>query len=186
MRTLHPDTLTALKADHLRAILIKLDFTPTPVYLNNTAFDIDYNGNTYLGNGQLLSLGKIKQDIDIRVSNLDLILDAVDPSLVAILLGTPQHGRDVDISLVILHGDYSIAGTPIPMSSMIINGAPSITDDPTKGKAIIKQKISSEFANWKQKGGIRTTPASLQRFAPDDTGFDFAAESGKEYKWGAK
>ena len=186
MRTLHADTLAALKTDHLRAILIKLDFTPSPVYLSNTAFDIQYNGNTYLGNGQLLNLGKIKQDIDIRVSNIDLMLDAVDPSLVAILLGTPQHGRDVDISLAILNSDYSIAGTPIPMSSMIVNGAPNITDDPSKGKAIIKQKISSEFANWKQKGGIRTSPASLQRFAPGDTGFDFAAESGKEYKWGSK
>jgi hypothetical protein len=191
MRTLHADTLAALKTDHLRAILIKLAFVtgdgiPSPVYLSNTAFDITYNTNIYLGNGQLLNLGKLKQDIDIRVSNIDLTLDAVDPSLVAILLGTPQHGRDVDISLAILNSDYSIAGTPIPMSSMIINGAPSNTDDPTKGKATIKQKISSEFANWKQKGGIRTTPASLQRFAPGDTGFDFAAESGKEYKWGAK
>ena len=186
MRTLHADTLLALKVDHLRAILIKLDFTPSPVYLSNTAFNVEYNGNTYLGNGQLLKIGKIKQDIDIRVSTLDLTLDAVDPSLVAMLLGVPQHGRDVEISLAILNGDYSIAGTPIPMSSMIIDGAPNITDNPTKGKAIIKQKISSEFANWKQKGGIRTTPASLQRFSPNDTGFDFAAESGREYKWGAK
>jgi hypothetical protein len=191
MRTLHPETLEALKTDHVRAILIKLAFvtadgTPMPVYLSNTAFDISHVGNTFLGNGQLLNIGKIKQDIDIRVSSLDLTLDAVDPSLVSILLGTPQHGRDVDISLAILNSDYTIAGSPIPMSSMIIDGAPNITDDPSKGKATIKQKISSEFANWKQKGGIRTTPASLQRFSPADTGFDFAAESGREYKWGAK
>jgi len=191
MRTLHADTLAALKTDHLRAILIKLNFvanngTPTPVCLCNTAFDISYNGNNYLGNGQLLNMGKIKQDIDIRVSTLDLTLDAVDPSLVAILLGTPQHGREVNISLAILNNNYSIAGMPIPMSSMIIDGAPNITDDPTKDKAIIKQKISSEFANWKQKGGMRTTPASIQRFAPGDTGFDFAAEASKEYKWGSK
>jgi len=186
MRTLHTDTLAALKTDHLRAILIKLDFAPTPVYLNNTAFDISYNGNTYLGNGQFLKINKIKQDIEIRVSTQNITFDAVDPSLVAILLGTQQHGRDVEIKLAILNNDYSIVGSPIPMNSMIINGAPSITDDPSKGKATIKQKISSEFANWKQKGGIRTTPASLQRFSPGDTGFDFAAESGKEYKWGAK
>ncbi len=186
MRTFHVDTLAAIKTDHLRAILIKLDFTPTPVYLSNTAFDVEYGGNTYLGNGQLLNLGKIKQDIDIRVSNLDLTLDAVDPSLVAITLGSAQHGRDVEISLAILNNDYSIAGDPIPMSSMIIDGAPSITDDPEKGSAVIKQKVSSEFANWKQKGGIRTTPASLQRFAPGDTGFNFASEAGKEHKWGAK
>jgi len=186
MRTLHADTLTALKTDHLRAILIKLDFTPNPVYLSNTAFDIEYNGKTYLGNGQLLGVDKIKQDIDIKVSSITLTLDAVDPSLVAILLGTPQHGRYVSIKLAILNDDYSIIGTPIPMGSMIIDGAPSITDDPNKGVATIKQKISSEFANWKQKGGMRTTAASLQRFAPGDTGFDFAAESGKEYKWGSK
>jgi len=186
MRTLHPDTLAALKTDHLRAILIKLDFTPTPIYLSNTAFDVVHNGNTYLGNGQLLKIGKIHQDIDIRVSTVELTLDAVDSSLVSLLLGLPQHGRNVELSLAILNNNYSIIGDVMPMYSMIIDGAPSIIDDPSKGKAIIKQKISSEFANWKQKGGIRTTPASLQRFSPNDTGFDFAAESGREYKWGAK
>lgn len=186
MRNLHADTIAALKTDHGRAILIKLDFTPQPVYLTSTPFDMVFDGNTYLGGGQLLKIGKIKQSIDIRVSNMDLTLDAVDPSLVAILLGLPQHGCDVDVSLAILNDDYSIAGTPIDMGSMIVDGAPNITDDPAKGKAVIKQKISSEFANWKQKGGIRTTPASLRRFSTGDTGFDFAAEAGKEYKWGSK
>jgi hypothetical protein len=186
MRNLHAETLSALKTNHLRSILIKLDLTPSPIYLSNTAFDISHNSKTYLGNGQLLKIGSIHQDIDIRVSTLELTLDAVDPSLVAVLLGSQQLGRKVEISLAILNDDYSVAGEPIKMNSMIIDGAPSITDDPKKGTATIKQKISSEFANWKQKGGIRTTPASLQRFSPDDTGFDFAAESGKEYKWGAK
>ena len=186
MLVLHPDTLARLKEDHHRAVLIKLDFIPAAMYLTNFATDINYKGKTYLSNGQLLGFGNLKQTIDIRVSSSTLILDAVDPSLVALFLGRCQIGRDVDISLAILNNDYSIAGTPIAMSSMIIDGAPSITDDPSKGQAIIKQKISSEFANWKQKGGIRTTPASLQRFAPGDTGFDFAAESGKAYKWGIK
>ncbi|NQY64007.1 MAG: hypothetical protein HRT38_09805 [Alteromonadaceae bacterium] len=186
MLELHPDTLARLKEDHHRAVLIKLDLIPEAVYLTNFATDISYKGNSYLSNGQLLGFGNLKQTIDIRVSSSTLILDAVDPSLVALFLGRAQQGRDVDIFLAILNQDYSIAGTPIAMGAMIIDGAPSITDDPTKGKAIIKQKISSEFANWKQKGGIRTTPASLQRFAPGDTGFDFAAESGKEYKWGSK
>lgn len=191
MRTLNTSTLTALKADHLRAILIKLDFVdnngdPTPVYLSNTAFDIEYSGHTYLGNGQLLKVGKIQQDIDIKVASMNLLLDAVDPSFVAILLGTPQHGRNVSIDLAILDTNYSVIGSIIPLNSMIIDGAPTITDDPEKGIATISQKISSEFANWQQKGGIRTTPASLQRFAPGDTGFDFAAEAGKEYRWGSK
>ncbi len=186
MRSLHPDTLAALKGDHSRAILIKLDLSPEPIYLCNTAFDVVHAGNTYMGNGQLLKIGKINQDITIKVSTIDLTLDAVDPSLVAILLGSPQHGRNVEISLAILDDNYALVGDAIPMYSMIIDGAPSIIDDPTKQSAIIKQKISSEFANWRQKGGIRTTPASLQRFSYGDTGFDFAAESGREYKWGAK
>lgn len=186
MLVLHSDTLARLKEDHHRAVLIKLDLTPAAVYLTNFATDISYKGNSYLSNGQLLGLGNLKQTIDIRVSSATLILDAVDPSLVALIMGSSQQGRDVELSLAILNKDYSIAGSPIAMGAMIIDGAPDITDDPSKGQAIIKQKISSEFANWKQKGGLRTTPASLKRFAPGDTGFDFAAESGKAYKWGSK
>jgi hypothetical protein len=191
LRTLHPDTLAAIKGDHLRAVLVTLNFVDpngaaATVRLNNNTFDVQSNGQTFLGNGQLLTIGKIKQTIDIKISSLGLTLDAVDPALVAMLLGASQHGRAVSISLAILNPDYSIAGEIIPMNSMIIDGAPDIIDNPQKGQAVIKQKTSSEFANWKQKGGIRTTPASLQRFSPNDTGFDFAAESGKEYKWGAK
>ena len=186
MRTLHPDTLAAIKTDHIRAVLIKLDLTPSPVYLSNTSFDVSYNGNIYLGNGSLIGIDSIRQDISIRISTVNLKFDAVDPSLVALFLGQPQHGRDVEVSLAIINSNYSIIGDIIHMYSMIIDGSPSISDNPSKGTATIKQKISSVFANWKQKGGIRTTPASLQRFAPNDTGFDFAAQSGRAYKWGAR
>ena len=186
MLILHPDTLARLKTDHQRAVLIKFDYTPTPVYLTNFATDITYAGNTYLSNGQLLGLGNFKQTIDLRVSSTKLTLDAVDPSLVAILRNNPQHGRVIEIYLAILNNDYSIAGTPIIQQNMIIDGAPKITNDPTKGKAFIQQKISSEFANWKQRGGRRTTPASQQRFFPNDTGFDHADDAGKEQPWGRK
>ena len=186
MLILHPDTLARLKTDHQRAVLIKFDYTPTPVYLTNFATDITYGGNTYLSNGQLLGLGDFKQTIDLRVSSTKLTLDAVDPSLVAILRNNPQHGRVIEIYLAILNNDYSIAGTPIIQQNMIIDGAPKITNDPTKGKAFIQQKISSEFANWKQRGGRRTTPASQQRFFPNDTGFDHADDAGKEQPWGRK
>ncbi|MBL4832655.1 MAG: hypothetical protein JKY26_01665 [Pseudomonas sp.] len=184
MLNLHADTLAALKADHKRAVLIKLDYTPNPVYLTNFATDIMYNGATYLSTGQLLKIGEFKQTIDIRVSSTNLTLDAVDPSLVAILRNNPQHGRSVDILLAILNNDYSIAGSPIVMQSMIIDGAPKITNDPLKGVAVINQKISSEFANWKQKQGRRTTPANQHREFPDDTGFDFASDSGTKAPWG--
>ena len=186
MRDLHPDTLAALKTDHTRTILVKMDLTPNPIYLNNACFDVYHNGNTYLGNGSLLKAPSIRQDIELRVGTMSIELDAVDPSLVAIFLGADQQGRDVTLSLAILGSNYSVVGDVIHMASMIIDGKPSITDDPKKGKAVIKQKISSQFANWKQKGGIRTTPASLQRLSPGDTGFYFASESGKEYKWGSK
>lgn len=186
MRTLHPDTLAALKTDHLRAILVKFDYTPYPVYLSNTPFDVEYQGDIYLGNGQLLGLDKLSQSIDIRVSTSTVSLDAIDPAHVAILLGNPQHGRSVSVALAILNNQYQVQGEIIRMNSMIIDGSPSIDDDPSKGEAKIKQKLSSEFANWEATNGRRTTPASQQRYFPNDTGFDFAAESGKEVKWGRK
>lgn len=177
-------TKARLQTDHKRAVLYKLDFTPVAVYLSNTPFDVEYNGNTYLGNGQLLKVGKLTQTIDIRVSSANLTFDAIDPGLVSILRNNPQHGRAVAINLAILNDDYSIAGEPIAMQRLIIDGAPKIDDDPLKGKATITQKISSEFANWSKKGGRRTTPASQHRFFPLDTGLDFAAAANSKVPWG--
>lgn len=186
MRDLHPDTLAALKTDHYRATLLHLDFTPTAVYLTSFVTDIDFAGNTYLANGKLLGLGNVKQSIDIKVSNVNLTLDAVDPTLVSILLNNSQNSRDVNVYTVILNKNYQIQGNPIAMQSLIVNGSPKITDDRKNGKAIITLRLASEFANWSKKSGRRTTPASQQRFFPNDTGFDFAAESGKEIPWGRK
>jgi len=186
VRALHPETLTWLKQDHYRAILLKINYTPTPVFLTNTAFDVVYNGDTYVANGKLLKIGNPKLSIDIRTNRSTLMLDAVEPSLVSILRNNVQTGRLVEQFIAILKPDYAIAGEPIQLPTMVLEGAPKITNDPEKGKAIIEQKVASEFANWSQKGGRRTTPASQHRFFPNDTGFDFAAESGKQYPWGRK
>lgn len=186
LKNIHPATEARLKVDHIRAILVAIDFTPTPVYLTNTPFDVVFDGNTYLATGQLLNVGSLAQTIDIRVASTNLKFSAVDPSLVAIFRSNSQNNRAVKISLAILNDDYSIAGTPIIMQSMIIDGTPKITDDPKSGKAIIEQKVSSAFANWSQKSGRRTTPASQHRFFPNDTGFDYANITDNDIKWGRK
>lgn len=186
MRDLHPDTLAALKTDHYRATLLKLDFIPTPIYLTDCVIDIEYAGNTYLANGKFLGLGNVKQDIDIKVSNVNVTLDAVENSLVSIMLNNSQNSREVSVSTVILNKNYDIVGEPIAMQSLIVNGTPKISDDRKGGKAIITQALSTEFANWSKTNGRRTTTASQQKHFPNDTGFDFAVDSGKEVKWGRK
>jgi len=186
MRNLHPDTLARLKTSHKRCKLVALQLTPIPVYLTDAPVDIVFDGKTYLANGLLLKMGNFKQTIDIRVSSKDIVFSAVTPEMVAVLLGSPQHGNDVSVLLAILNDDYSIAGNPIIMSSMIVDGNPKITDDPVKGVATITQKVSSEFANWKMTNGRRTTESSQKLHFPNDTGLAFAAEAGKEHKWGRK
>lgn len=186
MKNLHPDTKEKLQGDHLRAILVMIDFTPLPLYLTSTPFDIEYDGNTYLATGQLLDINALKQTIDIRVGSSNLKLSAVDPSLVAIFRNNSQNNSTVTTELAILNDDYSIAGEPIKLQTGVIDGSPKITDNPTKGEATIEQKLSSAFANWKQKSGRRTTPASQQRFFPEDTGFDFAPNAVNDVKWGRK
>lgn len=184
MISIHASTQSALAKSHKRAVLLKFDYTPQPIFITNGPVDINYNGQVYKSSGQILGIGSLRQTIDIRVSSSSITFDAVDPTQVALLLGQSQQGRDVTLSLAILNDDYSIIGDVIPMQSLIIDGDPEVVSDPKKSKATVKQKLSTEFANWQQKGGTRTTPSSLQRHAPGDTGFDFAAESGKMYKWG--
>ncbi|MFT6586093.1 MAG: hypothetical protein ACJAUY_000674 [Cognaticolwellia sp.] len=186
MKIINPDTLARLKVDHKRATLISLEFTPFPVYLTNTPFNIVYNGNTYLANGQFLQMGSLSQTLDIRVGSTSIVFDATDPSFVAILRGQSQNSRKVNISLAILNDDYTVAGDVIVMQRMIIDGAAKVEDNPSQGKATITQKISSDFANWSQKAGRRTTPASQQRYFPNDTGFDYAAYADNDIKWGRK
>lgn len=184
MRTLHPDTLAKLKTSRISVYLLKLDLTPTPIYLTNAPVDITYAGNVYLGNSKVLSIGKFVQTSDLRINAITIEFDAAEPSLTAIFLNNSQVARNVEIYYAILNDDYSIAGSPILMERRSIDGDPNIIDNPKTGKATLKIKASTDWANSKATNGRTTTPESQHREFPNDTGFDFAPMASKEIKWG--
>ncbi len=186
MRTLHPATLAKLKTSRISVYLLKLDLTPTPVYLTNAPVDITYNGNIYLGNSKVLKMGKLVQTSDLRINAITLEFDAAEPSLTSLFLNNSQVARAVEIYYAILNDDYSIAGTPILMERRSIDGDPAITDNPKTGKAVLKIKASTDWANSKATNGRATTPERQHQEFPNDTGFDYAPMASKEIKWGRK
>lgn len=171
----------AINSDHEFCHLIKIEFASGPVLLTDAVFDVEFNGETYLGNGVLLGLDAIKTKSEINIGEIKVAFTLVEQSLLATLLGTTQVNRLVTIHRAYLNGAQVIPDAITLWSGLItgFNGK----DGKSPSAAI---RVASEWADYKKAVGRRSTTASQQRFFPDDLGFEFAPVSGKEYKWGSE
>jgi len=184
MITIDPLIQQALESDYTRAHLVTLELNGVTLRYTENGFDLDYNGDTWLANGLLLDMGQPKYTSELRVNETELSFSAADLTTLAIILNNPQYNRRVTVDRVYLDDDGSVIGQPIRLNNWRIVGWTS--GDEISGASIVSVRMASEFADWQKPSGRRTTPASQQRFYPNDKGFEFAASVNKEQRWGGE
>lgn len=164
------------------AHLITFGFSNGDVYLTECGFDLEWSGDTYLANGLLLDMDSPKFTEEVRVGEIDIALTAVEQSLLAVLLNTPQYNRQVTVQRALLDDNGKVIPDPILIHTWYI-----IDYSVTAGTsdAVIALKLASEWADWDKPAGIRTTDASQRRFYPNDRVFEFSTAVKQDLKWGS-
>ena len=135
----------------------------------------------YEPTGEILDVGVAKETAAPRVNSLSIRFDAVSSGMVGALLGGNAIGWSVTVRKAALNDDGQPLGRPIEifrgaLSSYKLDGAgksPSLT-----------MSVASHWANWRQTSCRRTNPESQRLHFPGDRGFDFAAASVRDIKWG--
>jgi len=183
MITLPAGIQAAILTDHIFAHLIKLDLTPTPIFLTEANHSISFGGDTYLGNGILSVIEAVNLRSEVSTGELRIEFSGADQTIIQSVLANQQINRIVTINKAFLNGS-TIIDTPIEIWSGLITGH-SIADE-RGGEATIQLTVASEWADFEKTIGRRTTLASQQKFFPNDKGFEFAGETAKEIKWGVK
>ncbi|MGB2063516.1 MAG: hypothetical protein ACPHUL_00075 [Marinomonas gallaica] len=180
------EVLDAMHNDLPVAHLVTVQFGDSEYYFTEAAFDIEHNGNTYLGNGIILKMGQPKYTAEPRVNENSITFSGADLTLSALVLNNSGgFNKRVFVDRVYLDADSKpIANYALRLNNWRIMGNSS-KEEPN-GESTVSLKIASELADWQKPAGRRTTPASQKRFAPGDKGFDFAASVKKEQIWGAK
>jgi hypothetical protein len=182
-RSINASTLAEIEKDAVKmSHLLELHLS-TSVYLTDAGFDISYGGNTYTASSHLLEIGSVSESSDVRVGTLSITLSGVEQTFTAAFLGSAYINKQAILYRAFLDASGAIIGAPILVYDGRIDGY-----DLNEGKSDsrINIDIASHWADFEKKSGRYTNPNSQALFFTGDKGFDFAANSVKDLKWGRK
>lgn len=177
--------LDAIKTDGFTAHLITVNIGSNTLYFTEADHDIEFNGDTYLGNGIILGMGKPKYTAEPRVNETTVSFSGADLTINALLLNNNDGlNKRLSVDRVWLDSNGQVIGNyALRLNNWRIVG--SSMKERWRGESIVSLKVASQLADWQKPRGRRTTPASQQRFYPGDKGFEFAASVQKELQWGS-
>ncbi len=173
----------ALEAqEHEYCHLIEMTLNGATIRLTEAGHDIEYLGNTFLGNGSILDIDDVISTSDIRINEIGINFSLADQSILALLLSNNQIGREV-----VIFRAYTNNGIVIPDPITLVFGQVSgFTTDTSITESVAQIRMSGPFADWQQVAGRRTTEASQQKEYPDDRGMEFATQVQPQLSWGGE
>ena len=163
--------------------LIELQFVGGTEYFAMAWADIVWGGETYQATGDVVSVGAVNEDMDIKVGSIIISMSGVDQSNVSIALSEDYTDRPVSIYRAILDDTFSVIPEPI----LIFKGSMtsfSVREDPGSGESVLDWTVASHWADFEKKSGRLTNHESQQIHFPGDKGLEFASEIVKDLKWG--
>lgn len=182
-------------------IMARLDFASGPVCVHTGVGTITYNGEDYLGVGDLGDISRVEEAAEVRPYSLQLTLSGIPPSLVAIAVGEHYQGRDCRLYLALLDANHDGAGLmpaaglhpaaglyPAPAGIDPIEvwrGRMDTADIEMGETATITVTAQSLLADWQRPRIRRYSHEDQQDLHPGDRGLEFvAAMVAKDIVWG--
>lgn len=159
----------------------------TDLHYTDCPFNIDYNGTTYTAQGKFLGISEASETADLQITNINLILSALDLTTVQTLGKSNQINQEVTVRRAFLDPtDNSLIGDSAGDQAITIFqgsvGGYRIKDE--QNTATLNIEVSSQFTNFDKVSGRRTNQGSLQKEFATDFGFEYSHESLKDIKWG--
>ena len=182
-RTLSTAMQAVATAEIVRPIyLVDLEFASGSIYLWSGLGDLSFNSNTYIGAGDLLSIGSVQESTELTATGAQITLGGIKQSLLTLARDEPYQGRPLTIRLGAFDENGDLIASPVIVFSgfmdvMTINdsGETSTITVSAENKLIVFQKTA-----------VRRYTAEDQKIEhPTDKGFEFVAKiQEKEIVWG--
>jgi hypothetical protein len=182
-RTLSTAMQAVATAEIVRPIyLVDLEFASGSIYLWSGLGDLSFNSNTYIGAGDLLSIGAVQESTELTATGAQITLGGIKQSLLTLARDEPYQGRPLTIRLGAFDENGDLIASPVIVFSgfmdvMTINdsGETSTITVSAENKLIVFQKTA-----------VRRYTAEDQKIEhPTDKGFEFVAKiQEKEIVWG--
>jgi len=182
-RTLSTAMQAVATAEIVRPIyLVDLEFASGSIYLWSGLGDLTFNSNTYIGVGDLLSIGSVQESTELTATGAQITLGGIKQSLLTLARDEPYQGRPLTIRL----GAFDENGDLIASPVIVFSGFMDVMTISDSGEtSTITVSAENKLIAF-QKTAVRRYTAEDQKIDhPTDKGFEFVAKiQEKEIIWG--
>jgi hypothetical protein len=173
MRDLSPEFQTAIAAGSvIPALLVYLDFAGDPLRAWTGLGSIEWEGEDWLGLGNLGEVGVIEEYSEIRAGTVDLKLLQVPGTALADAASLTYKRRAAEIHLALLDAD-----SPAPAilhACLLFRGTMDTLElDRQPGSSSFTLTLANELARLRDSWGLLYTDSDQQRLFPGDTSLRF-------------
>jgi hypothetical protein len=162
--------------------LVDMEFSSGSIYLWSGMGDLTYNSNTYLGAGDLLSIGAIQETAELTANGATITLGGIKQSLLTLARDEPYQGRPLIIRL----GAFDENGDLIASPVILFSGFMDIMTIADSGDtSTITVTVENKLIAFQRTAVRRYTAEDQKIDHPTDKGFEFVAKiQEKEIVWG--
>lgn len=156
-----------------RAMAVKLDFASGVVLLATTTWDLEIDGDTFVGVGVLGSIAAVEETADLASTQLVLGLSGIPADTIAIALGEAYQNRpatvwDVPLDLTTMQ--------PVADPIILFRGRMDVmTVKRDAGGASVELRLTNRLVDWERPRRILFSDEEQQRSYPGDLSFRYAA-----------
>lgn len=173
MRDLDSSQQAAVASRYVRPIyLLQLVFDDATLFFHTGVGTFIWNGDTYTGAGNLLTIDLPEETTDIAAREATFSLSGIPDSILAVALNENYSGRPVKVWYGFLDNAGALIGSPVQefAGSMDVM---TISEDPSS--PTISLTAESDLAKLGRSKERRYTAEDQKMDYPDDTGFDYVA-----------
>lgn len=152
------------------ALLIKAEFDSGDVFAWTGNKDLIFDGDTYLGVGDLLGIGPIQETQQLVANGVQLSLTGVKASLVSIALTETYQWRPISIFFAVFDTSFALIADPY----QIFAGKMDIMEINDDGN-------SSTITINAENNLIDLRDARERRYTPEDQKREFAGDLGLDF-----
>ena len=182
-RSIDSSTIAELAKDAFNlATLIQFDF-PSPIRITDWDKDVFALGVTFPSSSHFLGVDNVKETSELRVNSMNITLSGVDQTYIALFLNSNYIDIPVNIYRAVMSDAAAVIGSPILIFNGVMTGY-EIED--SQSESTIKIAIASHWKDFEKENGRKTNSNSQKLHFSSDNGFEFAAASIKDMKWGRK
>lgn len=182
-RNMTPAFETAMLEQQLRpALFFQGHFPSGTVRLWTGLGDIDWNGHTWIGGGNLIGVSDIEETTEVVAGSVTVTLSGVPTAYISLVMDDAQQGLAGRIYLALMDAAGNVIPDPVQTFRgrldvpVIEDGAETCTISITYESRLVDLLTPREF---------RYTQESQQLFSPGDFGFAFITSlQDKRISWG--